>query len=54
MMLRYARLSPDRLRDAVASLDGLSAKSTQSPVESGERLVSTHAPVAQLDRASDF
>jgi len=54
MALRYAHLSPDRLRDAVAALDGFSTKSAQSPVESEERLVSAHAPVAQLDRASDF
>jgi hypothetical protein len=54
MTLRYAHLSPDRLRDAVASLEGLSTKSAQSPVELEERRVRVHAPVAQLDRASDF
>jgi len=32
MTLRYAHLSPDRLRDAVASLEGLSSRSTESTV----------------------
>ena len=30
MTLRYAHLSPDRLRDAVASLEEFSTKSAQS------------------------
>src|SRR5437762_12240278 len=60
MTLRYAHLRPDRLRDAVAALDvpaevaAVSTKSTHSAVESTERRVSGRAPVAQLDRASDF
>ena len=33
MTLRYAHLSPDRLRDAVASLEGLGAKSTDAQTE---------------------
>ncbi len=60
MTLRYAHLSPDRLRDAVAALDvpaevaAFSTKSAHGAVESTERPVSGRAPVAQLDRASDF
>jgi len=62
MTMRYAHLSPERLRTAVARLEGLGrpkapssgTQVAQSPVESSERLVSVHAPVAQLDRASDF
>ena len=52
MTLRYAHLSPDRLRDAVASLEGFSTKSAQSGKIDGERLVSPYAPVAQVDRAA--
>lgn len=40
MTLRYAHLSPDRLRDAVASLDGFSAKSAQSDTIEPARAVS--------------
>lgn len=53
MTLRYAHLSPDRLRDAVAALESpaeaatLSTKSAQSAVESVERPVNPRAPVAQ-------
>jgi integrase len=56
MTMKYAHLSPDRLREAVASLDTptVSTKSAQSTVESSEPRVSSDAPVAQLDRASDF
>ena len=60
MTLRYAHLSPDRLREAVSSLESpaepspFSTSSAQSAVESSERPVSPRAPVAQLDRASDF
>ena len=52
MTLRYAHLSPDRLRDAVASLEGFSTKSAQSGRIDGERLVSPRAPVAQVERAA--
>ena len=52
MTLRYAHLSPDRLRDAVASLEGFSTKSAQSAKIDGESAVSPNAPVAQVDRAA--
>jgi integrase len=52
MTLRYAHLSPDRLRDAVASLEGFSTKLAHAPIIEAERRVSGHAPVAQLDRAT--
>src|SRR5712691_9120645 len=52
MTLRYAHVSPDRLRDAVASLEGFSTKSAQSGKIDQERLVSPRAPVAQADRAA--
>ena len=48
MTLRY----PDRLREAVAVLEGFSTKSAQSGKIDGERLVSPYAPVAQVDRAA--
>jgi hypothetical protein len=51
MTLRYAHLSPDRLREAVEAVD-FSTTSAQSAVESSERLVSPRAPVAQVDRAA--
>jgi integrase len=56
MTMRYSHLSPDRLREAVAALDApmFSTTSAQEAVESSERLVTSRAPVAQLDRASDF
>jgi len=41
MTMRYAHLSPDRLRDAVAALDDFSTTSPQSPVESLPSLVNT-------------
>src|SRR2546426_4055364 len=40
MTLRYAHLSPDRLRDAVASLEGFSTKSAQRGKINEECLVS--------------
>ncbi len=54
MTRRYAHLSPSHLRAAVDRLDGLtiSTTSAQSAVESPQRLVSVHAPVAQVDRAA--
>ena len=60
MTMRYAHLSPERLRTAVARLEGLGRPKTsssgtqvaQSTVESPQRLVSAHAPVAQVDRAA--
>ena len=52
MTLRYAHLSPDRLRDAVASLEEFSTKSAQSGKIQPECLVSPRAPVAQVDRAA--
>ena len=52
-------LAPDHLSGATAILEGLgaseiNAQPTHGAVESSERLVTLHAPVAQLDRASDF
>jgi integrase len=41
MTLRYAHLSPDRLREAVASLESFSTQSAHEAVESSERPVST-------------
>ena len=52
MTLRYAHLSPDRLREAVAVLEGFSTKSAQSAKIGQECLVSPRAPVAQVDRAA--
>jgi integrase len=54
MTMRYSHLSPAHLRAAVDRLDGLtiSITSAQSAVESPQRLVSAHAPVAQVDRAA--
>ena len=52
MTLRYAHLSPDRLRDAVAALEGFSTKSAQSAKIDLGRRVSPDAPVAQVDRAA--
>src|SRR3989442_13124259 len=54
MTLRYAHLSPDRLREAVASLPDFSTKSAQSGVESGERLVNPRRAVSSVGRAPDF
>ncbi len=44
--------SPDRLRDAVASLEAFSTKSAQSAKIAEACPVSPHAPVAQVDRAA--
>jgi integrase len=52
MTLRYAHLSPDRLRDAVASLEGFSTRSAQSAKIDADRSVNPDAPVAQVDRAA--
>jgi integrase len=52
MTLRYAHLSPDRLREAVAVLEGFSTKSAQSAKIEQECLVSPRGPVAQVDRAA--
>ena len=52
MTLRYAHLSSDRLRDAVASLEGFCTKSAQSGKIEEQRLASPRAPVAQVDRAA--
>ena len=52
MTLRYAHLSPDRLRDAVASLEGFSTKSAHGARIEQQRSVSPYAPVAQVDRAA--
>jgi integrase len=52
MTLRYAHLSPDRLREAIASLEGFSTKSAQSAKIEPARRVSPDAPVAQVDRAA--
>jgi integrase len=51
MTLRYAHLSPDRLREAVEAVN-FSTSSAQTAIESSQRLVSVHAPVAQVDRAA--
>jgi len=52
MTLRYAHLSPDRLRDAVATLDVFSTKSAHGGKIDPECRVSPRAPVAQVDRAA--
>ena len=52
MSLRYARLSPDRLRDAVASLEGFSTRSALSAKIEPACSINPHAPVAQVDRAA--
>ena len=52
MTLRYAHLSPDRLRDAVASLEGFSTRSAHSAKIDADRSVNPDAPVAQVDRAA--
>lgn len=52
MTLRYAHLSPDRLRDAVASLEGFSTRSAQGAKIDAGRSVNPDAPVAQVDRAA--
>ena len=52
MTLRYAHLSPDRLRDAVASLERFSTRSAQDAKIDDGRRVNPDAPVAQVDRAA--
>ena len=52
MTLRYAHLSPDRRRDAVASLEGFSTKSAHGARIKADRFVIPDAPVAQVDRAA--
>ena len=52
MTLRYAHLSPDRLREAVASLEGFSTWSAHGGKIEAECRVSPCAPVAQVDRAA--
>ncbi len=52
MTLRYAHLSPDRLREAVASLEGFSTYSAHGGKIEADRLVTPCAPVAQVDRAA--
>ncbi len=44
--------APDRLRDAVGSLEEFTTKSIQSGKIQQECLVSPRAPVAQVDRAA--
>lgn len=39
MTLRYAHLSPDRLRDAVASLDGIGTKTAHEAIIEPSRAV---------------
>jgi len=39
MTMRYAHLAPDRLRDAVASLEDFSTKSAQEAVKAALQLV---------------
>ena len=52
MTLRYAHLGPDRLRDAVASLEGFSTRSAHSAKIDADRSANPDAPVAQVDRAA--
>ena len=52
MTLRYAHRSPDRLRDAVATLEGFSTKSARSARMEPNRRANPDAPVAQVDRAA--
>lgn len=52
MTLRYVHLSPDRLRDAVASLEGFSTRSAHSAKIDADRSANPDAPVAQVDRAA--
>jgi len=52
MTLRYAHLSPDRLRDAVATLESFSTHLAHSGKIQAECRVSPYAPVAQVDRAA--
>jgi hypothetical protein len=57
--LRYAHLSPDRLRDAVASLERFSARKAHGATLDPSSVAAASqdggmvdAPVAQLDRAT--
>ena len=52
MTLRYAHLSLDRLRDAVATPEGFSTRSAHSATMDTVRRVNPDAPVAQVDRAA--
>jgi integrase len=52
MTLRYVQLSPGRLRDAVATLEGFSTPSAQDAKINDVRRVNPDAPVAQVDRAA--
>jgi integrase len=54
MTLRYAHLSPDRLRDAVASLPSLSTTSARRVESEPERVVSPRRAVSSDGRAPDF
>jgi hypothetical protein len=58
MTLRYAHLSPERLRNAVASLPDITAPfsttSAQSALESGQHAVSARRAVSSVGRAPDF
>jgi hypothetical protein len=52
MTLRYAHLSPDRLREAVATLEDFSTQSAHGGRIEPACRVSPYAPVAQVDRAA--
>jgi len=54
MTLRYAHLSPDRLRDAVASLEDFSTKSAQRDRIDPACAVSPRRAVSSVGRAPDF
>jgi len=54
MTLRYAHLSPDRLRDAVASLEDFSTKSAHDAKIEPARAVSPRRAVSSVGRAPDF
>ena len=54
MTLRYAHLSPDRLRDAVASLEDFSTSSAQRDRIEAESSVSPRRAVSSVGRAPDF
>jgi hypothetical protein len=47
-----AHLGPDRLREAVAALEGLSTRSAHNAKLDDVRRVNPDAPVAQVDRAA--
>jgi integrase len=58
MTLRYAHLSTQHLRASMGRMEGLTSahvsshRSSQSAKLAADRLVSSHAPVAQVDRAA--